>query len=328
MPLMLTRTYDSLKKDVSSDFGYGWSMAAQDVSIRKNMVFGLQWNVVRSGPFNLCLRPAGSRRVTVSMPDGGIYRFQAKNDPECAFGTVPALNVVLDPLPLPVGGGAGAGAGVGQLSIVVTDTVLAAGGQLVNVDTGEPWNPTDFIFTDSLGAKHNLREGVGVLSTTDLYGNTVNYGAGGISHSSSLAVSLNRDAQGRITRATDPLGRNITYSYNPAGDLASMTDRLGQTTYFQYDTVTRPAGTGDSGSVNSGHLLSSITDPRGVVITRQQFDDKAASSAWPTATAPPAPRPSTTSATSSAWWTAAATRRCTASTRPATSRASSMPRAA
>ncbi|MGE1135125.1 DUF6531 domain-containing protein, partial [Bacillus velezensis] len=32
MPLMLTRTYDSLKKDVSSDFGYGWSMAAQDLS--------------------------------------------------------------------------------------------------------------------------------------------------------------------------------------------------------------------------------------------------------------------------------------------------------
>ncbi len=274
MPLMLTRTYDSLKKDVSSDFGYGWSMAAQDVSIRKNMVFGLEWNVIRSGPFNLCLRPAGSRRVTVSLPDGGIYRFQARNEPECAFGTVPTLNVVLDPLPLPVGGSASAGAGVGQLSIVLNDTVMAAGGQLVNVDTGDVWNPTDFIFTDAQGVKYNLREGTGVLSMTDLYGNTVTYGAGGISHSSSLAVSLTRDAQGRITRATDPAGRAITYSYNAAGDLASMTDRLGQVSYFQYDTVTRPAGAGDSGSVNSGHLLASITDPRGVVVTRQQFDDK------------------------------------------------------
>lgn len=273
-PLLLTRTYDSLKKDVSSDFGYGWSMAAQDFSVRKNMVFGLQWTVVRSGPFNLCLRPVGSRRVTVSLPDGGIYRFQARNEPECAFAQVPALNVVLDPLPLPVGGGRAASAGVGQLSVVVTDTVLASGGHLFNVDTGEPWNPTDFDFTDALGVKYRLREGVGVLSTTDLYGNTVTYGAGGISHSSSLAVSLTRDAQGRITRATDPLGRHITYTYNAAGDLASMTDRLGQVTYFQYDTVTRPAGPGDSGSVNSGHLLASITDPRGVVVTRQQFDER------------------------------------------------------
>ncbi len=272
MPLVLSRTYDSLKKDVMGDFGWGWSADSQDVSVRKNMVFGQQWNVTTSG-FNICLRPAGQRRVTVTLPDGGVYRFNARNQPECAFAQVPELNIVLDPLPLPVGGGAGAGAGAGQLEVIVTDSVLVQGGNIYNADTGEPWNPTDFRFTDAQGVKYVLREGVGVVSITDLYGNTVNYGSNGYQHSATLAVQLTRDGQGRITRATDPLGRSLNYAYNTAGELASVTDRLSQTTYFQYDTATRAPGTGDSGSQNSAHLLANITDPRGVVVLRQQFDE-------------------------------------------------------
>lgn len=272
IPLTLTRTYDSLKKDILGDFGWGWSAGTQDISVRKNMVFGQQWNVTTSG-FNICLRPAGQRRITINLPEGGVYRFNARNSPECAFAQVPELNIVLEPLPLPVGGGAGAAAGVGQLEVIVNDSVLTQGGNLYNADTGEVWNPTDFRFTDPQGNRYVLREGVGVVSVTDLYGNTVNYGPGGMQHSASLAVQLVRDGQGRITRATDPAGRSLTYAYNTAGELASVTDRLGQVTYFQYDTATRPQGTGDSGSQNTAHLLATITDPRGQVVMRQQFDE-------------------------------------------------------
>jgi RHS repeat-associated protein len=272
MPLTLTRTYDSLRKDVMGDFGWGWSADAQDVSVRKNMVFGQQWNVTTSG-FNICLRPAGQRRITVTLPDGGVYRFNARNQPECAFVQVPELNIVLDPLPLPVGGNASGGAGSGQLEVIVNDSVLVQGGNIYNADTGEPWNPSDFRFTDAQGIRYTLREGVGVISKTDLYGNTITYGPGGIQHSATLAVQLVRDGQGRITRATDPAGRSINYAYNAAGELASVTDRLNQITYFQYDTSTRAPGAGDSGSQISAHLLSSITDPRGLVVARQQFDD-------------------------------------------------------
>lgn len=272
MPLTLIRTYDSLKKDVMGDFGWGWSAASQDVSIRKNMIFGQQWNVTTSG-FNICLRPVGQRRITVTLPDGGVYRFTARNSPECAFAQVPELNIVLDPLPLPVGGNLGAGAGTGQLEVIVNDLVLVQGGNIYNADTGEFWNPTDFRFTDAQGMRYVLREGVGVVSVTDLYGNTLTYGAGGIQHSATLGVQLIRDAQGRVTRATDPGGRSLTYSYNSAGELSSVSDRLSQVTYFQYDTATRTPGAGDSGSQNSAHLLASIIDPRGQLIGRQQFDE-------------------------------------------------------
>ncbi len=271
LPLTLNRTYDSLKKDIQGDFGFGWSADANDVSVRKNMVFGASWQVQTSG-FNICIRPVGTRRITVTLPDGGIYRFRGRNDPECAFGTVPDVNIVLDPLPLAVGGNAGAGAGAGQLSVIVTDSVIFQG-TLINADTGEPWNPTDFSFTDANGMKYTLREGVGVMSMTDRYGNRVDYGPGGYQHNSALGVQLIRDGQGRITRATDPVGRSLNYAYNAAGELASVTDRLGQITYYQYDTSTRPAGAGDSGSVNSRHLLASITDPRGIVVMRAQFDE-------------------------------------------------------
>ncbi|HET7792710.1 MAG TPA: PKD domain-containing protein [Rhizobacter sp.] len=272
MPLTLTRSYDSLKKDVLGDFGWGWSADSQDVSVRKNMVFGQQWVVTTSG-FNICLRPVGQRRITVTMPDGGVYRFQARNQPECAFAQVPEVNIVLDPLPLPVGGGAGSAAGAGVLEVIVTDSILAQGGNIYNADTGDYWNPTDFRFTDAQGVRHTLREGVGVVSKTDRYGNTITYGPGGAQHSATLGLQLVRDAQGRITRATDPSGRSLNYAYNAAGELASVTDRASQVTYFQYDTATHQPGTGDAGSVNSAHLLASITDPSGQVVLRQQFDE-------------------------------------------------------
>lgn len=272
IPLTLTRTYDSLKKDVMGDFGWGWTAGGQDMTVRKNMVFGQQWNVTTSG-FNICLRPAGQRRITVTLPDGGVYRFTARNQPECAFAQVPELNIVLDALPLPIGGSSGAAAGAGQMEVIVNDSVLVQGGHLYNADTGEPWNPTDFRFTDSRGLRYVLREGTGVVSMTDLYGNTVNYGPGGVQHSASLGIQFTRDGQGRITRATDPAGRSLTYAYNSAGELASATDRVGQITYFQYDTATQQPGAGGGSSQNSAHLLSSITDPRGLVVMRQQFDE-------------------------------------------------------
>ena len=272
MPLVLTRTYDSLKKDTLGDFGWGWSADATDVSVRKNIVLGLNWQLVRSG-FNQCLRPVGNRRVTVTLPDGGVYRFQGRNVPECAFAVPPAVNIVFDPLPLPVGGMAGAAAGGGRLEVINTELVEFRGNQLFSFDALGPWNPTDFRFTNADGTRYTLREGVGVVSMTDRYGNTVNYGPGGIQHSAGVGVTLTRDAQGRITRATDPAGRRLTYAYNSEGELASVTDRRGDITYFQYETATRQPGAGDSGSVNSAHLLASITDPRGVVVMRAQFDE-------------------------------------------------------
>jgi RHS repeat-associated protein len=242
------------------------------VSVRKNMITGLAWTLRTQG-FNQCVEPAGNRRVTISLPDGGVYRFQARQEPACAFAVPPDVNIVFDPLPLPVGGEAGAAAATGRLEVVGGANLQFRGGVIFDFDAIDTWNPTDFTFTDANGTRWSLREGVGVLSVTDRYGNSLAYGPGGIQSSAAIGVQLVRDAQGRITRATDPAGRSLNYAYNAAGELASVTDRLGQVTTFTYDTATKPPGAGDSGSVNSAHLLASITDPRGIVVMRQQFDE-------------------------------------------------------
>nr|WP_295770559.1 RHS repeat-associated core domain-containing protein [Rhodoferax sp.] len=247
--------------DVASDFGYGWAASAQDISVRKNVTFGLNWEVT-TRQLQLCLMPVGKRRVSITLPDGALYRFDAQNDPECAFSQVPQPNINFVPVPGPSGGSvAGRTSAGGQLKIINTPPVMAQGGNLVDADTGETWNPKDFELTTEEGFKYALRENVGILYVTDPYGNRVTYNAGGYQHSAGLSVTLTRDSQGRITTATDPNGKTITYAYGAQGDLQSVTDRAGGVTKFAYATdPTQP------------HLLASITDPRGVVVMANQFD--------------------------------------------------------
>jgi RHS repeat-associated protein len=272
VPLMLTRTYDSTKKDVAGDFGFGWSASGQDISVRKNMTLGLSWEVTQQ-QFQLCLRPVGKRRITISLPDGGMYRFDAKNAIECAFGTVPQPDIQFNAVPGPVGGPSGGVNAAGQLKAIDGALIMAQGGILVDMDTGEPWNPKDFELTTGEGFKYQLREGVGILNVTDPYGNKVIYGANGYSHSANLSVTLTRDAQGRITKATDPNGKSLTYAYNAQGELESVTDRDGKITKFSYATVTGANTGATSGNADMKHLLASITDPRGQVVMSNQFDE-------------------------------------------------------
>lgn len=271
LPLMLTRTYDSTKKDVMGDFGWGWSASGQDITVRKNMTFGLGWEVTTQ-QFQLCLRPVGRRRISISLPDGGLYRFDTKNAQECAFGQVPEPDIQFNPVPGPTGGAGGRVSAGAQLRVIDAALVQAQGGRLID-EEGNTWNPQEFELTTEEGFKYQLREGVGILSVTDPFGNKVSYGANGYSHSADLAVTLTRDAQGRITRATDPAGRSLTYTYNAQGELQSVTDRDGKTTSFTYASVTGTNTGATSGNVDLKHLLASITDPRGQVVMSNQFDE-------------------------------------------------------
>ena len=59
----------------------------------------------------------------------------------------------------------------------------------------------------------------------DLNGNTLTFGAGGITHSAGRSVTYLRDGLGRITRITDPNGNQHHYTYDANGDLSSHTRR-------------------------------------------------------------------------------------------------------
>lgn len=248
IPVRVTRSYSTRRKAEALDFGYGWSVGYQDLQIRKNMVLGLSWNVVRQS-FNLCLRPAGKRKVSITLPDGSLQRFEAKNATDCAFATIPEVNIQFTPL---------AGT-TSTLEAINIPTLMAQGGQIYDMDNVEPWNPKDFKLTAEDGTQYYLQEGKGIVQVKDAYGNTLTYGTSGIVHSAGQSVAFQRDAKGRITRITDPAGKAIVYTYNANGDLASVTNRNNETAYFRY---------------NRSHGLVDFTDPRGVLMLRNVYDDE------------------------------------------------------
>lgn len=90
MPLTVTRAYDSRDKR-AGDLGVGWSLSVSDARIQKNGVVGgtdqMQvWNshkVIGGGLFpTYALDAVKPRIVTITLPDGTVYSFHAKVEPQ------------------------------------------------------------------------------------------------------------------------------------------------------------------------------------------------------------------------------------------------------
>ena len=237
IPITVTRTYDTRRKADNLDFGYGWSVDYQNVQLRTNMTIGLGWSIDPQ-QLQLCLRPIGKRKVDITLPDGSMQRFEASNAQECGFGQVPPVDVQFTALP----------GTTSSLQAINIPDLLTQGGDLVDSNTGDPWNPTDFQLTTDTGYIYTLKAGVGIVQIKDPYGNTLSYGPNGIIHSNGQSVAFTRDAQGRITAVTDPQGKRIRYAYDANGNLIQVTDRMGLSSKFEY---------------NNEHGLTSYTDPRG-----------------------------------------------------------------
>lgn len=249
IPIRVTRTYDTRQRSNRLDFGYGWSVDYQSLQVRKNMVLGLQWDVV-SHPreFSLCLVPAGKRKINVTLPDGKVERFVASNRVECAFATVPEVDVVLTPLQ----------GTTSRMEIINVPNLLARGGQLFDMDNLEPWNPKHFKLTTADNYSYYLTEGVGINQIKDPNGNTLTYGTNGILHSNGQSVAFTRDTQQRITAVSDPSGNSVRYAYDAAGDLVSVTNRNQGISRYSY---------------NRSHGLLDYSDPMGTMRGRFVYDD-------------------------------------------------------
>ncbi|MEO8751072.1 MAG: RHS repeat-associated core domain-containing protein [Casimicrobiaceae bacterium] len=250
IPVQVTRTYDTRRKVESLDFGYGWTVDYQNVKLQKNLSTGLGWVVITQGLQN-CVRPTGKRKVNVTLPDGRVERFEARNHQECGLGFVPPIEI--DFLPV--------GKTTSTLEIPAGDipALLAQGGDLIDSGTALPWNPKRFRLTTLERFVYELDESFGIRKVTDPNGNTLTYDANGIVHSAGSSVAFTRDAQGRIATITDPNGKRLTYAYDGAGNLATVTDRSNAQSVLKYDRL---------------HTLTSYTDPRGVQLVRNEYDDQ------------------------------------------------------
>ncbi len=262
IPLRVTRTYDTRRRNDRLDFGYGWSVDYQNVRISESRRPGFSWVLEqeRNGFFaNWCVRPNGDPIVAVSLPDGELMKFRAKASPECQF-LVPQTDVQLVFEPLP-----GTDAQLEQTDFGSLRLATLAGSNVYHLmDLSDP----DQLPVDSnhyrlklpSGMVYSLTQGVGINTVTDPDGNTLTYTRDGVKHSLGQEVKFVRDTQGRIQDIVLPDGRHRPYTYTAQGDLEMTVDTGGDITSFAY-------------LARAPHYLKDIIDPRGIRVSRNEYDD-------------------------------------------------------
>jgi YD repeat-containing protein len=256
IPVSVTRTYDTRVRHKRQDFGQGWSLDYQNVRVQESRTPGFGWalRTYPSGPLglipNYCVESALGNVVSIVLGDGRVEKFKVKASPACNQA-IPLLdiNFVFEPTD----------GARGRL-----ETINPVGGRLVNgsiADLADPSliaDPDNYRYIDPQGREYRVDQGFGLREIFEREGgNRVTFDRNGITHSNGFALQFTRDAQDRITRITGPGGIDLSYAYSSAGDLASVEDAEDNRTRFEYQ---------------SGHYLRDIIDPRGVRVSRNEYD--------------------------------------------------------
>jgi RHS repeat-associated protein/uncharacterized repeat protein (TIGR01451 family) len=263
LPIAVTRTYDSRDK-ASHDFGVGWTLSLVNVRLQKNGTLGGGWQMTQSGSglsVNFCLQEIKAHFVTITFPDGRVYKFQATTQPQCQpFQPIESANLTFVQVPGTTGT-LGAtlqifGAASGANSVLVNPP-SAGPVDLLDQTTLLDSNPTVYQLTTAEGFTYVIDQTLGATSVSDPNGNTLTINANGITSSSGQNVVFTRDPQGRITQIADPNGNSLTYSYDGSGNLSTFVDRVGNVTTFAYDPT---------------RLLTNIVAPNGIQAVKNVYD--------------------------------------------------------
>jgi RHS repeat-associated protein/uncharacterized repeat protein (TIGR01451 family) len=259
LPITVTRTYDSRDKQ-SHDFGVGWTLSLVNVRLQKNGQLGSRWQMTQNGTgvsVSFCLEESKPHFVTITFPDGRLFKFQETVTPQCQqISPIETADISFVELP-GASNTQGATLSIAGNSNVLVTPPSAGPVDLLDSVTTQEFNPTVFQLTTAEGYVYVIDQTLGATSVTDSNGNQLTINAAGITSSDGKSVVFTRDTQGRITQITDPLGNVLNYSYSGTGDLTTFVDRAGNVTTFGYD------GT---------HLLTNVADPRAVQAVKNVYD--------------------------------------------------------
>ncbi len=246
----IVRTYDS-RDQQPRDFGVGWSLDVRQGSVRHNRTPGDGWQL-QTGllPCDTVLE-SKSHLTVVRLSDQEVYRFALRLFDGTLTGGGCFATARFDFIDGPMPGT--------TLEILGNDEVFYENGsdQVIDSQSFEPLVPQDVRLTTRDGRIFELDLDDGVTLLEDQNGNRLTITPAGITHTTGLGITFDRDAAGRITAITDPLSRTMTYAYDAAADLVSFTDRAGTTTRFTY---------------GAGHYLEMIENALGVPAVRSEYD--------------------------------------------------------
>ncbi|HEV8298910.1 MAG TPA: putative Ig domain-containing protein, partial [Acidimicrobiales bacterium] len=195
IPVRVTRTYDSRRRNENLDFGKGWSVDYQNVRISESHAMGFAWSLdtVNQGGFNnYCVKSNGDRVVTITLPDGKLETFKAKAEPECPGlgGATDALHLVFEPIDNTFSTLEQTDYGLLKLATIAGSPVT----HLVEIDTPNvPADPRHYKLTTVEGMVYELDQRFGITRIVEPNGNTLTYSPSGIEHSTGVAVVFHRD---------------------------------------------------------------------------------------------------------------------------------------
>ena len=258
IPIRVTRTYDSRRRNELLDFGYGWTIGYQDVRVEESRAPGRFWTevVYRTGPAgliaNFCIEPTGDAPiVTVTLPDGQQEEFEVSVSPRClTSASLPDTRMEFTPL----------GDTQSTLELIGNNTVRLDQntGNLVEIDGFEPFDPHRYRLTTEAGFIYDINQNFGIEQVITPNNHTITYTDDGIFHSGGKSVTFERDSTGKIQRIIDPMGHEVNYTYDSVQDLRIVTDQVGAQVQYTY---------------NRNHGLLDIIDPLGRTLLKNIYDD-------------------------------------------------------
>jgi RHS repeat-associated protein len=259
IPINITRTYDSLNRGITEDFGNGWKLGTSvelDVDLLMNVTFTLN----------------GKRQTFYFTPQSagqGLFPWLMLP----AYTPQPGLH--------------------GTLTSNGCGILIYSGGTLVQDQSGlvcfpaGTYLPTVYTYTDPAGRVYTMSSSGQLQTIKDLNGNTLTFAPNGITSSAGgVVVPFIRDGQGRITQITDLNQNNYIYSYDSCGtgDLCTVTfPSSGSSIQATYTYAT-------------DHSLLTQVDPNNNTWTNTYYTDPADNGRLMSVTSPSVPGPSGTSA--------------------------------
>jgi len=254
MPLQVLRTYDTVERFESGDFGYGWSVDVADFRVSTNGPLGADgWSEVPCGGglvfTTLCYTSSTPHYVTVTWPDGLVETFDLTPlEGSTFFSGLTEADFTARP---------------GSTSSLAApdDALFYLGGSLYggSFGSGGVYDPDVFVLTDRFGTEYTLQVGVGLLEVEDRSGNTLTFSEAGVVSSFGEGIDFVRDGDGRITSIVGPDGSTVGYEYDANGDLEYVTDQNGNRTELTY---------------LAGHYLDEVVDPLGRPFRTLEYDEE------------------------------------------------------
>lgn len=254
LPVTLTRGYDTRRRSIVGDFGFGWNLAVSGVKISTNIPEGVHWTTYwLPGGHGLTrgIRATREHTVSISIPGGRTQEFVAQAQFDSPLYPTQGT-VIYEPKP-------GTCSKLEPYDISASWVMMGGDLYFDDGDFQTPYEPQQYLLTLVDGSQWVLDKQSGkIIEITDPNGNTIQFQDNAIVNQNGSGVQVHRDGSGRIDWAQDQMSRLVRYAYDADGNLSTVTDPVGNTTRFLY---------------NQSHFLTDIIDPLGIRALRIEYDD-------------------------------------------------------